>query len=369
MEQVAHQSQHPVAALREGVDFLLCLYDGKFCRAQNTTRDILQSVLAILLLHRQHLAHEGLYLVHEAYQHQCVKHIERRVEGRKLVEVVVLYPHHIGYKPAHRVACRVEHEQYQQHTEYVEEHVSQCRPSCLCIRRERSHERRDGGTDVLTHRQCRSLLESETLYVHVEQHQGDGHSSSRSLHNHGHYGTHDDKDDDGEDIIVRNMRQHASHQIPNVQVGSSCLQEAQTHEQERETEDELTQGLPTRLIVEDERQTEGQQRNGESRDVYLESHSRDNPCGDRSTHVGTHNHSDGLFQRHQSRIHERNHHDRGGAGRLDKGCNQNTGENSHDPVLGHRCQDRTEPISRKLFQTLTHDLHSVEEETQRTQKR
>ena len=165
------------------------------------------------------------------------------------------------------------------------------------------------------------------------------------------------------------MCQHACHQLTYVQIRGSRLQEAQTHKQERETEDELTQTLPAGLMIEYQRQTESQQRNGEGRDIHLKAYSRDNPGSDCSTHVGTHNDTNRLFQRHQASVHKGNHHNGRGTGRLNQSCDKNTCENTHDPIFRHGCQDRAKPVARELCQTLTHDLHSIKEETQRAQKR
>ena len=108
------------------------------------------------------------------------------------------------------------------------------------------------------------------------------------------------------------MGKHACHHVADIHGGSRFLKERQAHEEERETEDEFTDTLSAALSTEDQRHADGQHRDGESRNVHLETHGRNNPRRNRSTDVGTHDDTDRLRQRHQSGIHETHYHHRRG---------------------------------------------------------
>ena len=228
----------------------------------------------------------------KADEQESVNDVECGVESRELEEWVVVATHHVGHYPADDVARWVEDDEHSHDTEHVEEHVSQCSTACLCIGRERSDEGCDGCTDVLTHCEGSSLLEAEARDVHAEEHEGDGHGGSRCLYEHGHERTHDDKDDDGEERVTRYVSQHSCHHVANIQCSGCVLEELQAHEEEGETEYEFSDALALRLAREYHRQTDGKQRNGKCRDVDFEADGRDDPCGDGSTDIGTHDHTD-----------------------------------------------------------------------------
>ena len=221
----------------------------------------------------------------------------------------------------------------------------------------------------MTHRQSRYLLESETGDVHAEEHQRDGHRGGRGLHNHCHQCTHDDKQQDGEERVLWHMGQHARHHVADVHRRGSLLQERQSHEQEREAEDELAHALAVALAAEDERHADGKQGDGKGCNVHLEAHCRDNPCRHRRTDVGTHDDTYRLCQCHQSGIHKTHYHHRGGTRRLDECRDEHTRQHTHHAVFRHRCQDAAQAVARKLLQALRHGLHAEEKQCQRTDER
>ena len=156
------------------MDLLLGLHNAELGSGEQTATDELQAVVLVLLLHRQSLAHEHLYLTHEADEQQRVDDVEGCVEGREL-EQVVATTHHAVDKPADGIACGIEHDEENHHAKHVEEHMGEGGTACLRVGSERGHEGRDGGADVLSHGQGSGLLESEAWNVHAEEHQRDGH--------------------------------------------------------------------------------------------------------------------------------------------------------------------------------------------------
>ena len=202
----------------------------------------------------------------------------------------------------------IENDEEYHHAEHIEEHVCQGSTASLCVGSERSHECRYRGTDVLTHCQCCCLLETKALNVHSEEHQCDGHRGSRCLNNHSDDSANDDKEDDGKEGVLRHVCQQVCHHIANVHGGSSLLQERKTHEEERKTENKLTNALSMVLSVEYQWHANRQQGDGKSSDIHFEPHGRDNPCCDSSSDVCTHDDADGLRKRHQTSIHKTNYH-------------------------------------------------------------
>ena len=121
------------------------------------------------------------------------------------------------------MACGIEHDEEHHHTKHIEEHVGQGGTASLRVGGERSHEGSNRRTNVLTHRQGGSLFEAETRDVHAEEHQRDGHRGCRRLHDHRHHSTHDDEEQNGEERVLRHMRQHACHHVADIHGGGSLL--------------------------------------------------------------------------------------------------------------------------------------------------
>ena len=96
------------------------------------------------------------------------------MEGRQLEEVIAA-AHHAIYKPADGITGRIEYDEEYHDAEYIEEHMGEGGTASLCVGGQRSHKRRDGRTNVLSHRQCCCLLKAEARDVHTEEHQRNGH--------------------------------------------------------------------------------------------------------------------------------------------------------------------------------------------------
>ena len=163
-------------------------------------------------------------MLHKPDENERVEYIESGVESGKQEEVVALDVEHIGHKPAHGIARGIEHTEHSHHAKHIEEHVRQSGTARLRVGSERRHKRRDSGTNVLPHRQCSSLLESEARNMHIKEHQSDSHSGSRRLHNHRHHSTHQHKEQDGAKRIHRQGGKHGSHHFAHIQLRGRILQ-------------------------------------------------------------------------------------------------------------------------------------------------
>ena len=87
------------------------------------------------------------------------------------------------------------------------------------------------------------------------------------------------------------------------------------------------------------------------------------PCGDRGTHIGTHNHIDGLPQGQQTGVDETDHHDGGCGGGLDDSGNGHTGEEAQHPVGGKLAQQAAQTVARGPLQSLAHQIHAEQKQT------
>ena len=215
-------------------------------------------------------AHEAFNLLDKADEQQGVENIEGCMECRKAEKVVATGMHHIVDHPSHGVTEGIEKDKHHDNSKYIEEHVCQSGPACLGVCGERSHECRDGGTDVLTHGKCCRLFEAETRNLHVEQHERDGHGSGRSLHQHCDQSTDNDKKDNGKKASIFNVCKHSCHKRTDFKTLCRLLQEGETHKEEAEAEHEFSDTLALVVAAEDERNAKSQQWQGKGRYVHFE---------------------------------------------------------------------------------------------------
>ena len=94
---------------------------------------------------------------------------------------------------------------------------------------------------------------------------------------------------------------------------------------------------------------------------------REDPCGDGGTDVGTHDHVDGLPELHDAGVDKTDHHNRGGGGTLDDGGDAKAGEKAGDAAAGQLAQQGAKAVAGPALQSVTHDLHTEEEQTQAAQ--
>ena len=213
------------------------------------------------------------------------------------------------HQPADSVTERVENDQNNYYTKYIEEHVGEGCTTGLYSCCHRCHNGCDCCTDVLSHGKCSSLFKAESRDMHIEEHKSDGHGGSRCLHQHGDQGSYNDKQDDGKETSISHLCQYSRNHRTNIKVICCLLQKTQTHEKKCKTIDKFADGLTLAIVAEDERQAKCKKRQRECCNVDLEANGRDYPRGNSCSDVSTHYDSDGLGEIHQSCINERHNHD------------------------------------------------------------
>ena len=97
--------------------------------------------------------------------------------------------------------------------------------------------------DVLSHGECCREFEAEAGYLHVEEHERDGHRGCGGLYEHSDEGSDEHEEDYGEESSVGQLCQHRGHHAADVKVVGRLLQIRQTHKEECESEDEFSDAL------------------------------------------------------------------------------------------------------------------------------
>ena len=90
----------------------------------------------------------------------------------------------------------------------------------------------------------------------------------------------------------------------------------------------------------------------------------ENPCGNSSTDICAHNKANSLGQMHDSRVYEANYHNCGCRWRLNDCSNCCTNQNCFHTVRWKVFQNLFQFTAGKLFQTVSHYLHSIKEHRQ-----
>lgn len=49
-------------------------------------------------------------------------------------------------------------------------------------------------------------------------------------------------------------------------------------------------------------------------------------------------------------------------------CDDDSGQHSHEAVLGHDCQNAAQAVSGKFLKSFAHGLHTIEEQTERSEQ-
>ena len=101
----------------------------------------------------------------------------------------------------------------------------------------------------------------------------------------------------------------------------------------------------------------------------LDAGQAEDPGGDRGSHVGAHDHIDGLAQRHQSGVDKAHHHHRGGGGGLDHRRDSQAGEKARRFAGGQPAQHGFQSRAGPAFQRAAHLVHTEEEKAQTADQR
>ena len=99
--------------------------------------------------------------------------------------------------------------------------------------------------------------------------------------------------------------------------------------------------------------------------LYLDG---ENLAGDGGADVGSHDHADGLGERHEPGIHEADRHDRGGAAALDEHRNASPNKYPHERGFGQSTYQLPETIPGDELQGLTDQLDGEEEKPNSSEK-
>ena len=141
------------------------------------------------------------------------------------------------------------------------------------------------------------------------------------------------------------------------------VQSSEGEEHESDTKDEVA--YVAVLLSIDEEQANEECRPDEVGDVERESR-RHNPCRQCRSDVGTHDDRYSLHKREESGVDERDGHHRGCRRRLHRYRGEHSGEHAGYSVCRHLAQDMAQLRTRHLLEGLTHDFHTVDEQSQRT---
>ena len=148
-QQFAYHAEHTLHTFGERLYLFLSLEHRKLRGLHEASGNEMQTEVLLLvhLLGFDDPAYEFLYLWDKPYQDKGIHHIKRRMEGSQheaqlggIGQKSLCSCHFLGHvdiiadPPAHHVDEGTEHEQNPDNAEHVEEHMGQCRPTCLGIR-------------------------------------------------------------------------------------------------------------------------------------------------------------------------------------------------------------------------------------------
>ncbi len=249
------------------------------------------------------------------------------------------------------------------HSHHVEHEVGKGSPLCRQVGRDGCQVSGDGGADVLSQDHgCRTGEVNPTLCSHD---QCQSYRCAGGLYDDRQHGAHHQKEEGGEDSHVGEVLYERKYFRVILQVRHRFFQKVESHKQKGKSKNEFAQRLVPAPGGEDQRQCYTHQWNGQCTDGELaETEEGDHPCCNRGANVGAHNHADGLDQAQQSCIDKTYHHDGGGRRGLYQGGDQQTGEDTHHPVLCHGRQDVPEFVACQFLQAFAHDLHTIKEKPQ-----
>ena len=259
---------------------------------------------------------------------------------------------------------RIEKGEHDNHAKDIEKQVRKCGAFGLYVRGQRCKKGGNGSTDILTQRERHGLCETETGYIHAEEHQRDSHRGGGRLHQHGHHSTHEHEKRDCPETIARQMTEPSCHVRTYFQRFGSLRKQVQAHEQKSETEEKLSPVLRFSFSGKEQRQCDSQQRQRECGDAHFETDQRDDPRRDCSADIGSHDYPDSLTERHQSGIDETDHHDGGCTTGLDECGHTDTCQHAHKTVACHGTEDVTHVITCQFFKPLGHDFHAIKKEAE-----
>ena len=365
-EEVAHHVEHALHTVGEQLNLLLGFEYREFGSLHETSRNEVQTEILVLidLLRFDNPADETLDLRDEPNEDARVSHIETGVEGsqyetqlgrisQKSRSARNFLGHGgvVTHEAAYHIDEGAEDEENPNDTEDIEEHVCQGCTACLRISRHGSQIGSNGGTDVLTHDEGNTLIDRQ--YARRTENHGDSHDGCRRLHTEGEDAAQEQEDDGGGERTGVEGGEEIEHCLilAQMHVDARLSQRSQSQEHKGDTEEEIAD--ITLLFIVDE--NDGNEESGIDKvgDVERET-CRHDPCGERSTDIGTHDDGNSLCQREQTRIDKRNRHDGGGGTGLHGSGDEHTRQHSRETISGHSSQDMAELRARHLLQSLTH---------------
>src|SRR5574344_229811 len=98
------------------------------------------------------------------------------------------------------------------HTEHIEDEMRQCSSSCLRVGRQCSNIRSNRCTDILTHDQCDTQV--QTIWMSRTKYHRDSHNSCRRLNTHGQHTTDKQEHQDGQTApVLTRINEIKNHRI------------------------------------------------------------------------------------------------------------------------------------------------------------
>ena len=115
--------------------------------------------------------------------------------------------------------------------------------------------------------------------------------------------------------------------------------------------------------------SQGHQRNRQNGDIHLQAENRDDPSRHGGTDIGSHNHTNRLEKRQQTRVHETHHHHRSSARRLYYRRDSQARKHAFRRIGRHGRKNGSQFVSGSFLQTGAHHIHTIKEHAERSQKR
>ena len=147
------------------------------------------------------------------------------------------------------------------------------------------------------------------------------------------------------------------------EVGHGLLEETHAEQEQGQTDDEFANEAEFVAFGEHEDERDGTEEHGEAEGTaaFAQAKKGDNPCGDGSTDVGTHDDGDGTGQREEAGVDEGDHHDSCGRRGLDDSGDCCAGEDAAQGVAGNFSHDGAHAVAGNFLEAFTHKFHAEEE--------
>ena len=261
---------------------------------------------------------------------------------------------------------RTENQKQPNHAEDVDDKVCQSGTLRLDVGDGGGEVGGDGGTDVLAHDHGGGVFVANPALGADDQGEGDG--RRRGLEYGGEDGSYEEEYHPGAEAEVADALDEVTDAGEVLEVGGhGFLEEAQGEEEQAETDEHLAPVLAGAFFGEEER--EGATDDGK-REVahaeFPEPERGDEPAGEGGPDVCSEDDADGADEVHEPRIDEADDHNGGGGGALDEGGDEYARQHAGESVGGHGSQYLAHFVACQFLQGLAHELHAVEEQSQRT---